>query len=91
MRSSALDKNVGPKGRLLSIGIQRGTIDLELYARWFKSGSIRAWEDAEPFVRATRARFGNNLMIYHEFQEMVRWFQGSAKPPRRRWWSGFFF
>lgn len=70
---------------LISIGIQRGIIDAKLYQRWFKSGVIRHWKYAEPFVSALRTRTGNDS-LFHEFQEMARWF-GDNKMPRRRWWS----
>jgi hypothetical protein len=76
---------------LISIGIQRGCVDFELYARWYKSGTIREWNDAEAFIKSLRKRFDNNQMIFHEFQEMVRWFQTDVTPPRRSWWRGVWF
>jgi hypothetical protein len=76
---------------LISIGIQRGCIDFELWSRWYKSGTIREWKDSEAFIKSLRERFDNNQMIFHEFQEMVRWYQTDAPPPRRSWWPGFWF
>jgi hypothetical protein len=75
---------------LISIGIQRGIIDFELYRRWYKAGTVRAWRDAEPFVKALRARL-NNDAIYHEFHQMVLWFEKNERPPNRSWWWGNFF
>ena len=75
---------------LISIGIQRGCIDFELYARWYKTGTVREWRDAQAFITALRTRFDNQL-IFHEFQEMVRWFQTDTEPPRRGRWSAFWF
>ena len=74
---------------LVAIGIQRGIVDAELYKRWFRSGVIRHWQHAEPFVSVLRARTGNPA-LFHEFQEMARWFQDD-KMPHRRWWIGRFF
>src|SRR5215470_650311 len=70
---------------LISIGIQRGIIDFELYKRWFRSGTIRAWYDAEPFIKALRKRH-NNQMLFHEFHVMVEWFEKNDRPARSRWW-----
>jgi len=75
---------------LIAIGIQRGIIDFELYRRWYKSGTIRAWRDAEGFINGIRNRF-NNQMLFHELQEMVRWFEEDDHPPRRSWIKGTFF
>jgi hypothetical protein len=74
---------------LISIGIQRGIIDFELYSRWYRSGAMRAWADAKPFVDALRHR-RNNPIIYHEFEEMVRWFN-TNQPPKRSWGWGKWF
>jgi Domain of unknown function (DUF4760) len=56
---------------LISIGIQRGIIDYELYKRWYRSGVIQHWKHAAPFVTALRARTGNDA-LYHEFEELCR-------------------
>ena len=74
---------------LIAIGIQRGIVDAELYRRWYESGVIRHWNHAEPFVKALRARTGNQA-VFHEFEELAKWFRGE-KNPRRRWWVGRFF
>lgn len=73
---------------LISIGIQRGIIDFELFKRWHKSSAIKYWERGAPFVMCIRQRL-NNDMFFHEFEQMVGWFKGDAKPPRRR--PGSFF
>ena len=74
---------------LIAIGIQRGIIDSELYRRWYRSGTIQYWTFAAPFILALRART-NNDALYHEFEEMVRWFRDN-RMPRRNIWSGRFF
>jgi hypothetical protein len=75
---------------LVSIGIQRGIIDFELWSRWFKVGTIRAWNDSEPFIMALRKRFGNDV-IFHEFAVLKDWLAQDTKPPRRSRWFGNWF
>lgn len=70
---------------LISIGIQRGIIDYKLYRMWNRTGVIRRWSYAEPFVKKLRERL-NNDALYHEFEEMARWMKDTM--PRRRWWNG---
>jgi hypothetical protein len=72
---------------LVSIGIQRGIIDYELYKRWYRSGVIQHWKHAAPFVTALRARTGNDA-LYHEFEEMCRWMKDNQMPRRKisSWW-----
>jgi len=71
---------------LISIGIQRGVVDYELYALWFRSGTVKYWSHARPFVIRLRERTSND-MFYHEFEELARWL-GGARKPRRYWWWG---
>jgi hypothetical protein len=73
---------------LVSIGIQRGIIDFELYKLWRRSGVIRFWNYSSPFVIALRARL-NNDSIYHEFEAMVGWMRDNRMPRKHRWrfWS----
>ena len=68
---------------LISIGIQRGIIDFELFKRWHKTSAIKYWERGAPFVMRIRERL-NNDMFFHEFEEMVGWFKGEKKPPKRK-------
>jgi Domain of unknown function (DUF4760) len=74
---------------LIAIGIERGIIDFELYSRWYKGGAIRNWEEAHPFIIELR-KIRRNPMLYHEFEEMIRWLKGSA-PPRRGIFEGLWF
>jgi hypothetical protein len=71
---------------LVAIGIQRGIIDFELFARWFKTGTVNKWNEAAPFVTIMRQRRGQSL--YYEFEQMVGWFNDN-KMPRRVWWFGW--
>ena len=73
---------------LISIGIQRNIIDFELFKRWHKTSAIKYWERGAPFVMRIRERLGND-MFFHEFEEMVGWFKGEKKPPKRK--PGTFF
>ncbi len=73
---------------LISIGIQRGIIDFELFKRWHRASAIKYWERGAPFIMRIRARL-NNDMFFHEFEEMIGWFKGNKKPPKRR--PGTFF
>ena len=74
---------------LVSIGIQRSIIDYKLYERWFKSGTIKYWNYAAPFVAALQGRL-NNEAIFHEFKEMAGWFKDNKMPRRRIFWSKLF-
>lgn len=55
---------------LIAIGIKQGIIDKNLYCNWFKSGAIKHWDHAEPFVNILRSRTGNNA-LYAEFQQFI--------------------
>jgi hypothetical protein len=74
---------------LISIGIQRGIIDMELYSLWYKSGTVRAWHDAQPFIAALRNRVSKRELFY-EFEQMVGWFEKHERPPRSYWWGQIF-
>lgn len=74
---------------LISIGIQGGIIDFELYKRWHRQGTLAYWRNALPFIAALRDRTGN-AALFHEFEEMVGWMKEEKLPRRswkeRRWW-----
>ncbi|MGH6826432.1 DUF4760 domain-containing protein [Methyloceanibacter sp.] len=74
---------------LVAIGIQRGIIDYELYKRWKRSGVIRSWNFAAPFITRLRDKLKNEA-IYQEFEQMVWWMRGTQPPRRRRWLSYWF-
>jgi hypothetical protein len=74
---------------LISLGIQFGILDYHLYRMLSKSVTIHFWEHAHPYIVSLRTRL-NNKMIYHEFEEMVKWFTGE-KTPKRHWWWGKLF
>jgi hypothetical protein len=74
---------------LISIGIQRGIIDFEIYKLWWKSGTVRAWRDCKPFIETLRHRQRNDKLFY-EFEMMVGWFEHDSRPARSRWWGVFF-
>ena len=65
-----------------------GWIDFELYKRWNRSGVIRYWCYAEPFIVRLRQRT-HNKALYHEFEQMYKWMDSDKKhvPKRRRWWG----
>lgn len=74
---------------MVAIGIQRGIFDDEIYRRWYKSGVIRAWKAAAPFIFARRAST-NNDALFHEFEEMARYYIGKRPMPRRGFFWGRF-
>jgi hypothetical protein len=74
---------------LVAVGVQRGILDLEIYRRWYKSGVLRHWAQAAPFVMAMREKL-NNPMVFYEFEQLVLWLR-DYKTPRRSWWRGLFF
>jgi hypothetical protein len=75
---------------LISIGIQRGIIDYELFKMWGKTSVVQIWSYAHAFVEPFRERLGND-MLFHELQSMAGWFKASSAPPKRRWWFRQFF
>jgi hypothetical protein len=68
---------------LTAVGIQMGVMDYEFYKRYNRGTVIRYWNHAAPYIYALRARVGSNL-VFHEYEEMVRWF--SKRAPRRSFW-----
>lgn len=74
---------------LVAIAIQRGILDDTTYRRFFKSGVIKTWQNAAPYVLLRRNRTGNHA-LYHEVEELARWYQGAPNMPRRRFfWRKF--
>jgi hypothetical protein len=75
---------------LIAIGIQRGILDDKTYRLWHRSAVIKNWRQASPYVIAVRMRT-NNDAIFHEFEEMARWYRGGPNMPKRRFfWRKFF-
>jgi hypothetical protein len=74
---------------LIAVGIQFGILDYSLFRRFSRTVTIRFWNHGHPYIVSLRKRV-NNDMIYHEFEEMVKWFKGE-KTPKRHWWWGKFF
>jgi Domain of unknown function (DUF4760) len=70
---------------LIAIAIQRGILDDTTYRRYFKSGVIRTWDAAAPYIMARR-NHAHNTALYHEFEQLAAWYKGNAKPRYR-----FFF
>lgn len=75
---------------LIAIGIERGIIDDKTYRRWFRSGVVKDWRSAAPFIMAIRERTGNDH-LFHEFEDMARrYLDGKGMPRRQIFWSKFF-
>jgi hypothetical protein len=75
---------------LVAIAIQRGILDDTTYRRFCRSIMLQRWKHALPFVHARRARSGNKA-LFHEFEELAKWYDDSEGMPRRRFfWSKFF-
>lgn len=68
----------------MAIGIQFGVLDLEIIKRYMKSGIIRDWSHAAPFIYKVRQEIGSPV-LYHEFEELARWLQETPMPKRRTW------
>ncbi|MGL4439527.1 MAG: DUF4760 domain-containing protein [Bosea sp. (in: a-proteobacteria)] len=69
---------------LISIAIQKGIIDFDMYRMWNRTSVIRYWKNGSPYISALRARL-NNRAIYHEFEEMEKWMQKDKMPKRNHW------
>ena len=74
---------------LISIAIQRGVFDYRIWRLWKKSATIQFWRFGAPFIVQLRARTEND-MLFHEFEEMVKWLRDNRMPTRSRWWGNFF-
>jgi hypothetical protein len=74
---------------LISIGIQFGILDYKLYRMLSRGVTIRFWNHGHPYIVSLRTRL-NDKLIYHEFEEMIRWLK-DEKMPKRHWWWGKFF
>jgi hypothetical protein len=83
-------KTVCNDQELISIGIHCGIIDFRLYVLWNRSGVLRRWQYAEPFVKALRDRT-NNQTLYHEFEQMADWMKKEPMPKRGRWRGQYFW
>lgn len=66
---------------LISLGIQCGIIDLEIFKRWNRSTVLFVWEAAAPFVTEMRKQ-RKSPMLWHEFEELAREFNHRKRPPR---------
>lgn len=75
---------------LIAIGIERGVFDDKTHRRWHRSAVVKNWRQAAPFVMALRNRT-NNDAIFHEFEEMAKWYRdGKGMPHRRFFWKKYF-
>ena len=66
---------------LTAIGCQLNIIDYTLLARYSKSGILKYWFHAAPFIYAIRART-KSPALFHEFEELARC-MSEANPPKR--------
>ena len=73
----------------LAIGIQFGVLDLKLIKRYMKSGIIRDWAHAAPFIYKVRGELGTPA-LYHEFEDLARRLQDMKMPSRRTWMKLWF-
>jgi hypothetical protein len=75
---------------LMSIGIQKGVIDYDLYRIWMKAGTIKYWGYSESYIISIRKKSGNPL-LYHEFETMISWLTKDTRPKRRGYFLGQWF
>lgn len=73
---------------LIAIGIQRGIIDFEFYKRWHRSGVLRHWAYAKPFVESLRSRTSNSA-LFHEFEQLASWMDNKQKRRLSFWDKAF--
>ncbi len=74
---------------LIAIAIQRGILDDTTYRRFFRTGVIKTWQNAAPYILGRRKKTGNSA-IYHELEELARWYGGAPNMPHRRFiWRKF--
>lgn len=69
---------------MLAVGVQFGTFDLSIISRYYRSTIVRDWRHAAPFIYKLRGDL-NSDTIYHEFEQLTSWLQGSQVPDRNRW------
>lgn len=67
---------------LISLGIQSGIIDCEVFRRWNRSTVLFVWRSAAPFVAEHRKLKGSPL-LWHEFEELARAFDANKNPSRK--------
>jgi Domain of unknown function (DUF4760) len=96
---AAVDKRSTEEGRsirmvlnemeIISIGLQHGIIDAEMYSKWSRSGVLRKWQFAKEYVDAVRADSNNNA-LFHEAEELFKLMQQNKLPKRnfsfRKFW-----
>lgn len=75
---------------MVAIALQRGILDDTIYRRWYRSGIIQTWNYAAPFILTRRNETGNQT-LWHEFEELARWYRGTAPMPKRGFFWGRFF
>lgn len=69
---------------MLAVGVQFGAFDLSIIERYYRSTIVRDWGHSAPFIYKLRADLKNDS-LYHEFEQLTRWLQGSQMPSRNRW------
>jgi Domain of unknown function (DUF4760) len=74
---------------LISLGIQFGILDYKFYRMLSRGVTLRFWNHGHPYIVSLRSRL-KDKMIYHEFEEMIKWLN-DEKVPKRHWWWGKFF
>ena len=67
---------------LIAIAIQRGILDDAIFRRYFRSGTMKTWDYAAAYILARRQRTGNQA-LFHEFEELARWYRGAPNMPHR--------
>jgi|GEM_PF-6607339 len=67
---------------LISLGIQCGTIDYDVFKKWNRSTVLYIWTAASPFISESR-KLKNSPLLWHEFEELARDFSANKNPPRK--------
>ena len=66
---------------LISLGIQCGIIDCEIFKRWNRSTVLYIWDTAAPFITEMRKR-KKSPALWFEFEELAREFSHNHRPRR---------
>ena len=67
---------------LVSIGIQSGILDYDMYKKWNRSHVLISWTRAAPFIEELRSRM-NNDKLYCEFEYLRNCLRDGHKMRRR--------
>ncbi len=69
---------------LISIGVQRGILDLVILKLFSRGAILTSWDKAAPFILALREKT-HNPNLFYEFEQLAWWLKETKRPKRSRW------